>query len=216
MVAKGMSSSKHERDIVLLGFREQLDVVEQSQVAQEEAVKAKLYDIITNSSACAEEIDSIKNPYLSELENIYEKHIRIRRAIFIGLYSFLEVSLADISKKAKSIVKDADTMVDSMSKKAGKVSKGGVADYLKLIYKGDLPEVAITICNNIKELRNYMVHGSMNDDRENAIKSLIQSHPELHIIGAGKEYNFSDYDGIKYLINMFEHELNNAENKVKH
>jgi len=59
-IAKGMSNIKAEREIVLQGFREQIDVVEQSKVIQEQSIKAKLYDIITDNSISDEEKFALK------------------------------------------------------------------------------------------------------------------------------------------------------------
>ena len=95
-IAKGLSINEAERCIVMQGFYEQLEIAQQSQYAQETSIKAKLYDIIEDNSLDEDEKQSLKKPLISELEEIENKHIRIRRSVLIGLYSFWEVSLKAI------------------------------------------------------------------------------------------------------------------------
>ena len=49
-IAKGRTNCQSGRDLVLKGFSEQLQILEDSQIEQENVFKAHLYDIITDYS----------------------------------------------------------------------------------------------------------------------------------------------------------------------
>ena len=59
-IAKGRTDCKTERDLVLQGYREQLQILEDSQIEQENVFKAHLYDIITDYSISEDEKSSLK------------------------------------------------------------------------------------------------------------------------------------------------------------
>lgn len=208
-IAKGRSTNQAEREIVIQGFREQLEIVEQAQIAQEQSVKAKLYDIITDSFITDEEKHSIECPYLKILEDLEEKHIRIRRSIFIGLYSFWEISLMNMSVCLNT---NNGNCVQEQTKKNLQKKRLGASDYLSIIYGENIPESVNIINKNIKELRNYMVHGSNNPMRKEAIEELIVKRSDFHIKVSAGEYYFDDYEGVRVILNLFECELNEIEN----
>ncbi|MCM1139922.1 MAG: hypothetical protein NC453_15255 [Muribaculum sp.] len=204
-----MSTNQAEREIVIQGFREQLEIVEQSQIAQEQSVKAKLYDIITDNLITEEEKHSIEFPYLKILEDLEERHIRIRRSIFIGLYSFWEVSLMNMSDCQ---IANSGNTVQEQTKKNLQKKRLGASDYLSIIYGENIPESVDIINNNIRELRNYMVHGSNNPKRKEAIEELMEKRSEFHIKVSAGEYYFDDYEGLIKVLDSFERELNDIEN----
>ena len=206
-IAKGRTNSQAERDLVLLGFSEQLQILETSQIEQENVFKARLYDIITDYSISENEKSSLKHPWSNELQELEERHIRIRRSVFIGLYSFWEVSLMDIANTHIPMMVDNDC-------KSKKSKNFGASDYLELIYGGELPSTVNLIDKNIRELRNYLVHGTLAEKRESLINDLANSHPEFHIREICKNYFIDSYKGVYEMLNLFSKELDSAESQI--
>lgn len=199
-VAKGMSNCKAERDFVLQGFREQLEVVEQAQEQQEYCFKSHLYDILIDSSITEEEKRTLMAPWYDQLQELEERNIRIRRSIFIGLYSFLEISLKEIAEKVKGSNKFNEKL-------------GGLKCF-KAIYGENIPQSAGEINDYVRELRNYIVHGSLYENRKNAIENLMKVHSEFCIQSSCNHYYFRSYKGLYSIMNMFERELDRAENEI--
>jgi len=207
-VAKGRSNCKAERDIVSQGFYEQLQILEASNIEQSKCFKARLYDIITDYSISEEERSTQKNPWELLLQESEESHIRIRRSMFIGLYSFWEVSLKDI----------VETYTNNSAEKGeqGKKqsSRQGAKNYIKHIYGNDVPELIKLMNTHMYEFRNYLVHGSLDDDRESEIDKLRNLYPALCIKKGCGCFYISDYKGLRNLLELISRELDNAENKA--
>ena len=92
-IAKGRSDIKCERDFVKQGFDEQIGILKNDQLQQERRLKSQLDNIHSDSTIDNDEKFSIEKPLVEELQNIQERHLRIRRTIMIGLYAFWELSL---------------------------------------------------------------------------------------------------------------------------
>ena len=207
-ITKGRTNCQSERDLVLQGFSEQLQILENSQIEQENVFKARLYDIITDYSISEDEKSSLKYPWSNELQELEERHIRIRRSVLIGLYSFWEVSLMEI---VRSIIPNYIEELKIISKKTRNF---GARDYVKLIYGANAPKSIELINYNICELRNYMVHGSMNESRKSLIDELRRLHPEFCIVSQCKESYICSYNGLKALLGLLSKELEAAETKI--
>lgn len=206
-IAKGRTNCQSGRDLVLKGFSEQLQILEDSQIEQENVFKAHLYDIITDYSISEVEKSSLKHPWSNELHKLEERHIRIRRSVFIGSYSFWEVSLMNI----------VNTHIPAMVENALKSKKSknfGASDYLKMIYGGKLPSSVNLIDNNIREFRNYLVHGTLTEERKLLISTLANSYPEFCIRGISNTYFIDSYKGVSEMLMLFSKELENAENEI--
>lgn len=206
-IAKGRTNCQSERELVLQGFYEQLKILEDSQIEQENIFKAKLYDIVSDCSLYEEEGYTLKRPWTEHLQELEERHIRIRRSVFIGLYSFWEVSLMDM----------ANTYIPTkvaIARNSKKSNNFGTSDYIKLIYGNTLPLSVFLIDNNVREFRNYLVHGTLTKKREALINALVNSHTELCVKAYGNVYFISDYKGIIELLTMLSRELDHAENQI--
>ncbi len=207
-IAKGNTSCQSERDLVLKGFSEQLQILEDSQIEQENEFKAHLYDIISDYSISEDEKSSLKHTWSNELQKLEERHIRIRCSVFIGLYSFWEVSLMEI---VSSCIPNYIEELKIISNKTGNF---GARDYTKLIYGANVPKSIDLINYNICELRNYMVHGSMNESRESLIDELRRSHPEFCIVSQCKDSYIYKYSGLKVLLGLLSKELEATETQI--
>lgn len=204
-IAKGRTNCKAERDLILQGLREQLQILVKSQIQQENLFKARLNEIITDNSLTSEEEYALRCPWTNQLQELEECHIRIRRSIFIGLYSFWEVSLMDI----------VNTHVPALIvRKSNKSKNLGVSDYLKLIYGDTLPSSAYLIDNNVREFRNYMVHGTLTEKRKLLINELVSAHTEFCVKDVGQTYIISNYKGLFEMLTLLSKELDLVENKI--
>lgn len=205
-IAKGQSNCKAERALVLLGFDELLQILAESQIEQENLLKAKLYDIVTDNSLSDDEKYTLKRSLTDQLQDIEERHARIRRSIFIGIYSFWEVSLMNIVNTSFSM----EELEKILSKKQQNI---GVQDYLKMIYGEKLPTIVYDISKHFRELRNYLVHGTLDDKRKLSMDYLISAYHEIDIKNSGNNFYFGNYNGLKSILLLFSRELDNAENK---
>lgn len=208
--AKGRSECKAERDLVVQGFIEQLHILEDVQNEQESDCKSRLKGIITDPSIDYDEGNSLRVHLDDYLQELVDLNIRIRRSIFIGLYSFWEVSLMNIAYTFYPYVNEY--IKNRSSKKPYRLC---IYDYLRMVYKDVIPAEATMINHSIRELRNYMVHGSLDDERKNRINDLISSHPEFHIVNCGgTDYFINSYKGLEAFVKLFADELDNAENAI--
>lgn len=79
---------------------------------------------------------------------------------------------------------------------------------------GELPSTVNLIDKNIREFRNYLVHGTLEEKRESLIKALANSHPEFHIRGICKNYFIDSYKGVYEMLTLFSKELDSAESQM--
>ncbi len=194
------------------GFYEQLEIAQQSQYVQETSIKAKLYDIIEGNSLEEDEKQSLKMPLINELEEIENKHIRIRRSILIGLYSFWEVSLNAILS-SQSFISPHSNKGNRQIERTSKKSKAW--NYLKQIYGEDIPNTSLLIGGAIRECRNYIVHGQLSSSQEETIRTLEVSNPEFSIGIICGNCVIAYYSGLRHLLEYISLELDNAELAAK-
>ncbi|WP_304679065.1 hypothetical protein [uncultured Duncaniella sp.] len=209
-IAKGRSDIKCERDFVKQGFDEQIGILKNDQLQQERRLKSQLDNIHSDSTIDNDEKFSIEKPLVEELQNIQERHLRIRRTIMIGLYAFWELSL-------KAII-DLKCTKSSNSEKQINVTKDkkkSIAwNYLNVIYEDNIPLIALDIDGPIRVLRNHMVHGKLPKEQLEQLNSFSTNHPELYLRISIEGCNFYSYDGLLNLLNIISHELNNAESVI--
>lgn len=208
-IAKGRTNCKAERDIVKQGFEEQLKILVAYNKQQEASLKSELYDILTDFSKSTEEKRSESVPLYNQLQELEDQNIRIRRAIFIGMYSFWEVSIKEILNTYSPFC------VKSEKKTSKKNKKNILTHYLSEIYPECAPPLVDIINHNIREFRNYSVHGTLSNSREKAINELIQSHPEFCIKSVDRSYYIDNFKGLNAILKLFQNELDNAEDTIK-
>ncbi len=133
------------------------------------------------------------NDLLSEQE---ESDIRIRRTILIGLFSFWELSLKYICAYYKL---DVAGMKGIKLKKESQLKNDRILfsenDYLKAIFHSERPNIVDVISSKIKELRNYMTHGSADKNRQAVIDSIISEYPDFFVKKTHDGYYITSYDG---------------------
>lgn len=206
-IAKGRSDIKYERDLFKQGFDEQIGILKNDQFQQERDLKSQLVNIQSDSLIDNEDNSSTEKPLFDELENVQERHLRIRKTIMIGLYAFWELSLKAILdlKYAKS--NNAKKQVS-----VAKDKKRSIAwNYLNVIYEGNIPMIALDIDGSVRILKNHMVHGKLSKEQLEQFNSFALYHPELYLSVSNEGCNFCNYDGLLNLLNIISHELDNAE-----
>lgn len=214
--AKGRTNCEAERDVIVQGFNDLLQVLKQAKNQKEIGIKSELYDIITNQSISEEEKYTQKKPFDDLLSESEEFDKRIRRTILIGLFSFWELSLKGICDYYKIDVETAKLNNSQKEKhpknKTPRISEN---DYLNAIFKAERPKEVSVISSTIKELRHYMTHGSADDDRKAVIDSLISSHPEFSVSKTQDGYFINSYDGLDHILNKIIEGLCCAEATAK-
>lgn len=216
MIAMGRTCCKYERDVVMQGFVEQLQILAQEQKKQEVDCKAALYDIMVDATIDEEEKRTRKKEWEDLLEDLGERHIRIRRSIFIGLYSFWEISLQELLNMIKDDDSNANEcpnrIVGQKARRSKSNKNDGVDSYLSRIYGDEnLPEKTAMINGAVREFRNYMVHNSLYPERQKVIDGLVNDYPKYCVKPMSGGYYISDYKGLSILLGEFEQELNRAE-----
>lgn len=208
-IAQGRTDIQVERDIVLHGFIDQIEVAHKSQTEQEDSVKEKLYDIFVDNSIGQEERESLELPLYGILEDITEKHNRIRSAILIGMYSFWEVSLSAI---CEWMALNTNQIKPKFRKNANK-DRSKVWMYLNSIYGDTIPDECLLIDGAIRMLRNYMVHGNLSDSQKYDLREFCKTHTEFSINESCGTFVISNYKGLEKLLNVISNELLKAERK---
>lgn len=206
-IAKGQTNCKAERNLVLQGFKEQLQVLSTSQIEQENLFNLELNEINTDKTLSDEEKLTLRCKWTNQIQDMEQYHSRIRNSVFIGLYSYWEVSLREIISEHISVFVN----IVSSAKKLNNLS---VKDCLELIYGVTLPSSVCIINNNLREFRNYMVHGNLTKKREVLINTLVNMHSEFCIKSVCRTYFVSEYKGLFKLLTFLSQELDRAENKI--
>lgn len=210
-ITKGKSDIEAERDLVILGFKEQINCLKDAFSLQESALKAQLDYISGDPKSGIDEITSIEKPYIEELQSIQEQHTRIRKTILIGIYSLWELSLKSI-KDTKSLQSSKnDTQLSIIENK----KKSIAWNYLNEIYNESIPSSSLSIDNSVRILRNHMVHGRLSEDHLCNLRKFALSHSNLHLAICNKECDFSNYDGLLNLLDIISCELSSAECEMR-
>lgn len=209
-IAKGKSNIKSERDLVILGIGEQISILNNDQTHIEKSINTQLVNIQSDSTIDNEEKTSIKRPLLEELQDIQEKHIRIRRTILIGMYTFWELSLQAILGLKNAKFNDSKKKNDTTKNK----QKSIAWNYLNAIYEGNIPAAALDIDDKVRVLRNHMVHGKLAEGQLAQLKDFSKCHPELYLTVSIDGCNFLNYNGLFNLLDIISSELNNAEVQI--
>lgn len=211
-IAQGRNDIQVEHDIVLHGFIDQIEVAHKSQTEQEDSVKAKLYDILVDNSIGQEERRSLELPLYGVLEDITEKHNRIRSAILIGMYSFWEVSLSAMNEVITSL--NTNESKEYKIKKATKKRCSKAFIYLNSIYGDTIPKGCLLIDGPIRVLRNFLVHGNLYDDQKYVLREFCKTQTEFSIKESCGDFVITTYNGLINLLNIISHELSKAEQRI--
>lgn len=211
-IAKGRTNCEAEREVLIQGFVDLLDLVNKSKIDNEAHIKAQLYDI-NKDNISLEEKKTNAHPFLNLLSEIEEKNIRIRRTILIGIFSFWELSLKHLLEYHKIEVKKKEQRAIKPNKEK-KTPIFNSTDYLYTIFDKDKPDEVCLINDYIREFRNFMTHGGGDDNRFNIIASLQAQHPEFHIEGKKTEFYIGEYSGLKEILIHVVNALDITEKKA--
>lgn len=215
-IAKGRTDCEAERNTIVLGFNDLLRALQYSKIQTEEHAKAALFDVLHDKTLSEEErLDQMK-PHRDLLSEQKEKDIRICRTILIGQFAFWELSL-------KKICEDYKINVEATKRK--KLPKSGtsnnghgnykVNDYISALFRFGCPDIVELISSKIKELRNYMTHGSADKKRRDIIDTLMAEHPEFYISKNGNGYYINSYIGLENILKNISEGLRLAEKSAK-
>lgn len=209
--AKGRTNCTFQRDLIKEGFYDLLNALQELHDQMERHIKKDADNVISGNSLSEEEKVSLTRPFIEVLSNIEEKHIKIRNTILIGLYSFWESSLKDISNYYSLCITPTKKRALKSKHNSTYLSRYYANDYLKVIFHDVSPKEVNTISEKIKELRNYITHDSTNENRERIINELILSHPEYHLCHSSNGYYFDSYEGLVRILETMVQALHIAE-----
>lgn len=209
MIANGKTNCEAERNLIAQGFSDILNVLKSAKDVIEMQAKTAIHDIINDKSIDPEERKSIIQPHYDLIKNQEETAIRICRTVLIGLFSFWELSLKDICGNYGFEL--SEKAVNTKSDK----TKYGENDYLNAIFQSKRPQIIGLISSKIKELRNYMTHGSLEKGRQDIIDQLMADNPNFGIIKVQAGYVLNSYDGMENILHAINEGLRIAEMTAK-
>lgn len=198
-IAKGRTDCESEREIIVQGFNDLLRVLNEAKKQTEEHAKSALYDILKDNTLSEEERRLQMKPFNDLLSEQEETDIRIRRNILIGLFAFWELSLKNICEYYRIDV-GASKEPKSQNDKSLKGERTYVNDYINAIFRFGRPDIVELINTEIRELRNYMTHGSADEKRRGIIDKLMELHPEYCIAKNCGDYHISTYNGLDCIL----------------
>lgn len=213
-IAKGRTDCESEREIIVQGFNDLLRVLNEAKKQTEEHAKSALYDILKDNTLSEEERRLQMKPFNDLLSEQEETDIRIRRNILIGLFAFWELSLKNICGYYRIDV-EASKEPKSKNDKPRKGERTYVNDYINAIFHFGRPDIVELINTEIRELRNYMTHGSADEKRRGIIDKLMELHPEYCIAKNCGDYHISTYNGLDCILRNICDGLQIAETATK-
>ncbi len=215
-IARGRTDCEAERDTVVQGFRELLKVLKLAKNQTEVQAKAALYDIINDKSLSDEERCSQMRPFNDLLSIQEDLDIKIRRTILIGLFSFWELSLKNICEYYKiDVATEKGTKQKKVCDSKTAKTRNGENDYLNAIFRNKRPSKVGLISSQFKELRNYMTHGSADENRQAIIDNLITAYPDFCISKISGSYYITSYDGLNKMLKIINDSVIDAETTAK-
>lgn len=212
-IAKGRTDCEAERDTIGQGFHELLKVLKLAKKQVEVQAKAELYDIINDKSLSDEERQDQMRSFEDMLAEQEESDIRIRRTVLIGLFAFWELSLKDLCEYYKIKISKAEK--NKKNDKSKTEARLNEYDYINAIFQDNRPENIDLISSQVKELRNYMTHGSAGEGRQKIIDTLMIEHPEFCIAKMCGGYFISSYDGLDKMLKIINDGLRDTETTAK-
>lgn len=220
MISVGRTECEVEADTCVEGFRDMLNVLNYLGKNNAENVRTIINQIKSDSSISNEEKESLIKPYYVLLDNKPDVEVRIRRCIFIGIMSLWEVSLRNFCQQLQFLEEKNSNRYNAIEKALS--NKSNSDRYATLIlgkYKKFYPNIKL-INENFNELRNYFVHGSMFDGRNNKINEMIKLHPEFGIEHKTEKeeshiFYFSTNTGIESILNFIVDNLNSVRARVR-
>lgn len=200
--AKGRTDCETEREIITQGFKELLETLKQVKYQKSVRIKADLFDVITDCSLSNEERLTKESPLYCALAERDEMDIRIRRTILIGMFSFWELSLKNICEYYKIGISRKNKNQDRNAPQYNKEKESFFSenDYLNAIYASQRPKIISLISSEIKELRNYMTHGTANSNRKAVITNLIDKFPDFCIRESDDGFYIYSYSGLEKIL----------------
>ena len=203
-VAKGIPEHIFNRNFILNTYEETIFDLQRAHDLFTDSLKSRLYDIEHSKEFDDEEKRTQSIPFVDELIKKEERAIRIRRGIFIAIYSALEIFLSELC-----------SFYDIKIPKKPNNSKNAFAhDYYNAIYNKNKWGKNETL-KGLQELRNYMTHNDLKKSRINSIKKLIKIKDDWNIKSNGTEFYFDDYKTILGVIDFFKHLLNELEDYLQ-
>lgn len=200
-IAKGRPGYQAAQDFAIEGFNQLINNLIKSSNNAQESLKAQLYDIITDSKLSEEEKRTYQNPLDGYLSDIESQDIRMRSVVLLGIYSFWEVSLNELY----NVISEHNVI---------KHKKVSVYDCIKLIWADKLTSNVSLIYSDIRELRNYICHRSLNEKRDSTIRKMSEEHREFAIIEDYDGFYISSYDGLREILNVIINGLKEADERV--
>lgn len=192
-IAKGSSTCSAERSFYIDTIRELINELQTAYSNSMASLQNTLVHLEQegNHDSCKQVQEAI--------DSVEEKAIRLRNLIFSGLYTFWEKSLKEICSHYKLEIP---------------AKRPEVKDYLSVTFGGTENNDIAIMRHNAKELRNYIVHGSLTESRYKDISLLAQEKPEWGIVDNGGQFFFSSYISLKCILDFIKERLNMTEDEA--
>lgn len=193
MIGKTRNNIETELDFFYETYGNLIKKISISYEQDKNFIKNNVDLITSDTSIDFEERRTILSSYY-DLENEFQsQELNIRICLFASVFSFWEKSLLQIYN-----YRDCKTY-----KKDGSENKSlKIKDYINALLtddkKAQLPSILV---NQLDELRNYCIHGTLSEQRIAIIKELMKSE-SLNLVEIEDKFYFSTYDGLFKVLNI--------------
>lgn len=187
MIGKTRSNIEAELDFFYGSYKNLIDRIATSYEQDKNLLKGKVGLIKSDKSIDFEESRSILSPYYDLEEELLLQEQNIRICLFASVFSFWEKSLLQIYNHRGC----------KIYKKDGSENKSlKIKDYIDALLAEDIKvQLPSILTNQLDELRNYCMHGTLTEQRTAIIKELMESE-SFNLIEIEEKFYFSTYDGL--------------------
>lgn len=164
MIAKGRSNIEADIDFMYESYESLIERIEMSYKKDIQDIKDIIQSVKEDITIDYEEKQSILRPYFDALDTLNQQNIKSKNALFCTIYSFWEISLYELCKYYKV----------EFYKKNGNINYAPrITDYLhELLNEEAIACIPKILLNELDELRNYFIHGTLSPQRKNIIKNI--------------------------------------------
>lgn len=204
MIAKGRTDIEADIDFMYEAYKSLIDRIECSYSKDIQTLKSIVQSIETDCNIDYEEKTSLLNPYFEAIDILNTQNQKAQTALFCSIYSFWEKSLLRLCQYYKKDIRKKDGSVNYASR---------ITDYLKALLEGELiANIPKALLNELGELRNYFIHGTLPPQRESIIKN-ISPQDSISILKTYDDYVLASFAELHKTLELIYKTLQEIQHK---
>lgn len=183
MIAKGRTDIRAEIDFGYYAYSQIIKEKDSIISADMHYVDKEIESITNDFTIDFEEKSSLCKPYEDAKLEMEDRYALFNRLMYCAIYSFWETSLCGILKYN------------------GITPERKLSDKLEQTKFPKNPDIDL-LTSSIRELRNSFVHGSLSQERKNAIQPCIEKYGALGLIEGYDRYYISSADFVQVILDL--------------